>query len=117
MTTELTILGHVPGMNTLLRLHWSDRADILRKYQWELMAQKPPQHRGKIKVDLWRHSCGRGPDQDNLVSTAKTLLDALKKNKTIVDDNPSILVELNCQHVKVSRKVQPYSVLRITDIE
>ena len=98
----------VPTFNQMLRMHWGKRSRIKRDIGWTIKAapgrqswQQENPYPLRCQVDIIRKTTGRAPDPDNLVASAKLILDALVDLQIILDDTPDHL-ELNVswEHVK-----------------
>lgn len=89
----LTVTEVVPSLNKLLRMHWSARRKLIKKWQWLLWLEISRAGgldtfpKGKVEVRITRSSY-HALDQDNLNGSAKIVLDALKINRVIPDDSP-----------------------------
>lgn len=100
----------VPSQNQLLRKHWSARRRLQRKltedFHYTALEQTPVEDRSafplpKARVEIVRFSCGRSPDPDNLVASAKLILDALVDAGLLQDDSPECLeLAVDWQRVK-----------------
>lgn len=74
-------------------------------------------HVGPVKVEYFRNSAAnREMDFDNLVSSTKLIFDAIVKAGVLVDDSPKIIQELSHKHILLSRKINPFTVIIITDL-
>ena len=70
----------------------------------------PPEIKGKVRVTFTRHTV-RLMDWDNMVSTAKFPLDAIKNNGVIENDSPEFIVEFIPKQLKCRRKDQRTEIL------
>lgn len=93
MAVTLEIDGWTPpSVNRLLKAHWAESCRLKRLAVDELAvavmrtAQPPPIATTRRRVDVLATYPGTGrlPDPDNLL---KALLDALKRNRLLVDDS------------------------------
>lgn len=103
---EFTLNRILPTLNSMLRMHWSERRRHQRALAWEVLAaihgHKPPSPICPAIVYVER-CCRREPDTDNMISSVKNLLDVLcLPSRThpnglglIVDDAPA-LCTLRC---------------------
>lgn len=106
MQFEIYQLPKLP--NQLYRRHWSVVMRESKKWQ-KLVAEQMLINRWnvleplkKAKLTITRYSV-REPDFDNLVSSGKFLIDALVKNKVLIDDKVSIIGESKYLWQKVSK--------------
>ena len=74
-------------------------------YRLQVLAEVGPLHErfDKCAVTVTRHA-SRQLDWDNMGGGLKFLLDAMVKNKIIVDDNPDCVVSLDLKQEKCKRK-------------
>lgn len=119
MTTELTFPGRVVGMNAkggLLRMHWTKKKLLKRRFLWLVHEQTRAKHAGRVELKLIRYSAGVPMDYDNLVSTGKILIDAIVSAGVIIDDKEAIIAkrEYTQQKCKI---VDQRTVIIITDHE
>lgn len=98
---EIQVPEVVPSLNRLMRLHWAARRRLLKKWEWIVFAEVyrvggplAIKYEGRMRVRITRRS-GKLLDQDNLVGSAKIVLDALKNSRLIADDSP-LHIELIC---------------------
>lgn len=120
MKTTLTISAKVPsnnGKNGLLRMHWRRRGDLCTAYQWEFRKQTQNRHTGRVKIHVTHYYIGSPiADYDNLVSTIKIPMDAIKKNGIIVDDHQLITGIPTFEQVRVKRQADVKTVIEIFDL-
>lgn len=104
----------VPTLNVLLRKHWSYRTRMKKAlaadFRMEAMLQLAVEDWGlfplqRARVEIVRLACGKEPDRDNLVSSAKLILDALVAALVLKDDSPDCLV-LSVRWERVARAKQ-----------
>lgn len=121
MTTILTIPSKVPsnnGKNGLLRMHWSKRGKLRDTWTWLFLAQTHNRHKGRVTVRFIHYYTGAPiSDADNLSSTSKIPLDAMKKAGIILDDKMTIIGVPTFLQVRVKSKDQEKTVIEITDVE
>lgn len=93
---EITFPGKVPGLNGaggLLRMHWSKRKALGGLHGWQVRAAQLSPMAGPVRLELIRYSSGPQMDYDNLVSTGKSIVDAIVRNGILPDDNPQVIPE------------------------
>lgn len=102
MVIEIQVPEVAPSLNRLMRMHWSARRRVLKKWEWIVYAEVyriggpvALKYHGKVRVQIMRRSNHR-LDPDNLHGAAKLVLDALKTAKVIEDDSPAH-IELICE--------------------
>lgn len=121
MKTILTIPGKVPsnnGKNGLLRMHWRKRGKLCDSYQWVFREQTQNRHIGRVKMHVTHYYAGSPiADYDNLVSTIKIPLDAIKKNGVIVDDRQLITGIPTFEQIWVKKKNDVRTVIEIIDLQ
>ena len=119
MQTTLIIPEKVPsnnGANGLLRMHWTKRRKLCLTYQWLFRAQTQNRHLGRVQIYVTHYYRGQAiADYDNLVSTLKIPLDAIKKTGIIVDDHQLITGIPTFEQVRVKDKEQVKTVIIIKD--
>lgn len=120
MTTVLTIPEKVPsnnGNNGLLRMHWTKRREVKRRWTLLFKAQTNNRHKGRVKIHVTHYYTGRQiADFDNLTSTLKIPLDAIKDAGIIVDDHMLITGEPKFEQIRVKKKEEVKTIILITDI-
>lgn len=95
MGKELTLVIEeaAPGLNEMLRWHWSKRyKETARWSRWVWLARcqaspNPPAMLTRALVSIERRSRGQ-LDPDNLHGSCKLILDALRDQQLIEDDSP-----------------------------
>ena len=94
-----------PSNNALMRMHHRVGAKHHESYRLEIRSKVGPMHEcfDRCKVTVTRHA-SRQLDWDNMGGGLKFLLDAMVKNKIIVDDNPKCIVSLDLKQEKCTRK-------------
>lgn len=120
MKTTLTIPAKVPsnnGKGGLLRMHWRKRGQLCERYQWLFREQTQNRHIGRVQIRVTHYYTGSPlQDYDNLVSTLKIPLDAIKKNAIIVDDHQLITGVPTFEQVRVKHKRDVRTVIEIQDL-
>ncbi len=119
MTTEITFPGRVPGNNGkdgLMRMHHRKRLKLTEAYKMHIWRFTRYQHKGPVRVELTRYGYGVQPDNDNLVSTGKLLMDAFVLARVIIDDKPAIIVEPIYSFKRVGKPSEQRTEIRITDV-
>lgn len=92
----LDIPESTPSINRSRGIHWSKVHRMRAKWQWLVKAARlearifsiTPLRKAKITIERWGP---RAIDFDNFVAGAKQLLDSLKKEGFIVDDDPDCI--------------------------
>ena len=114
---EIQVPEVAPSPNRLMRLHWAARRRLLKKWEWIVFAEVyrmggplAIKYHGKLAVRITRRS-RNALDQDNLVGSAKLVLDALKNAKIIEDDSPEH-IELTC----VQERGLPQTTIQVSPI-
>lgn len=103
------------GANGLMRMHWGKRKKLLVKWQYLIMESAAgKKHKGPCSVRIVRYYAYRPLDNDNLYAAAKIPLDALRKQGIIADDDTSTMRSLQCEQVKVSKKIEQRTEITIT---
>lgn len=99
---EIQVPEIAPSLNRLVRMHWSARRRLLKKWEWIVFAEVyrvggplAIKYHGKMRVSIIRRS-HHVLDHDNLHGAAKLVLDALKAARVIEDDSPDH-IELHCE--------------------
>lgn len=120
MITVLTIPEKVPsnnGKNGLLRMHWTDRKKLCERYQLIFMSQSRNRHLGRVTIHVTHYYIGSSiADYDNLVSTLKIPLDAIRKIGIIVDDHQLITGVPTFEQIRVKKEIDVKTVIIIKDI-
>lgn len=120
MKTTLTIPSKVPsnnGSNGLLRMPWQKRGKLCESYQWLFKEQTQNRHLGRVKIHITHYYTGSPiQDYDNLVSTIKIPLDAIKKNAILVDDHQLITGIPTFEQIRVKHKREVRTVIEISDL-
>ena len=89
---KLWLPGHVtPSLNELLGQHWSQLHRLKREARLAL------------RVRITRHAC-RVLDADNFAGGCKFLIDAMRHERLIPDDDPASIT-LAFEQVRVSHRV------------
>ena len=97
LTFNLPLAPGLNGSGGLMRLHWRKLRKLRDSFAYGILAdilQLPPADRSAFPlpmatVTITRVACGVRPDDDNLRSSAKLILDALVDARVLVDDSPS----------------------------
>lgn len=120
MITVLVIPEKVPsnnGKNGLLRMHWTQRKKLCERYQLLFMSQSRNRHLGRVSIHVTHYYIGSPiADYDNVVSTLKIPLDAIKKAGFIVDDHQLITGVPTFEQIRVKKKIDVRTVIIIKDI-
>lgn len=75
-----------PGLNVMLREHFSKRKKRKETIQWCIIQQGLVNHKGRVEL-TYKRTSRRLLDDDNNAASAKSFLDALVKCGVIVDDS------------------------------
>jgi Holliday junction resolvase RusA-like endonuclease len=80
-----------PSANELLRMSWQKRHKLLKDFSWLIVQEVGNRHSvlNGVHITITRKTCGVAPDPDNLVASAKLILDGLQRAGVIKDDSPS----------------------------
>lgn len=119
MTTILQIPGRVPsnnGKDGLLRMHYRQKAEL--KGIWTMLFRsqaRGKKHEGPVLITITRYCVKALEDFDNLVSTMKIPMDAVKAAGIIVDDKMRVIGQPEFRQVLVGNKLQEKYVIEITD--
>jgi Holliday junction resolvase RusA-like endonuclease len=95
-------------------MHWAQRRNV--NNEWAMLVRMMTQNNGNLPVAkepceiviTW--NVARQMDLDNSVARAKPLLDALKSNGIISDDNPRVVSKLTVLQNIVARDKQGVAV-------
>ena len=118
MTWIIKVEAATPSPNELNRMHWAERRRLKETFGWLLASAlnklpKIPKATGPRKLIIERH--GRKVlDQDNLVSGAKAVVDCIKEQRLILDDNPRDC-RMEFRQV-ISRRDVPHTVIYLEDV-
>ena len=105
-TLEFSIDQLTP-LNSADNTHWRKRNKTKKQFEilvWQqILNRRPVLPLRFARVQIVRHSTNE-PDYDNLVSSAKFLLDALVNNGVIRDDKPGVIGRPECHWQKAAPK-------------
>ena len=106
-----------PGLNGpkgLIRMHFATYAKVKDVWTWHL---KKERHKAPdvCAITIERYYCSQPMDIDNLYSTCKIPLDAMKAAKIIVDDNPACVASLRCLQFKVKTRKEECTWILVED--
>lgn len=110
---RIIFAGVIHGLNGskgLMQQHWAMARKEKEKFTARVKSLNPPQITGQVRLTMIRHTV-RFMDIDNLCSTIKLPLDAIRNNKVIQDDGPEIIAEFIPRQVKCRRKDQRTEIL------
>lgn len=115
----LTIPEATPSRNKFHHKHW--RVESASKKRWGLMilvAAKlakaaPAQGMRRVRIDRYG---SRRLDEDNFIGGAKGILDSLKEQKLIIDDNADG-IELLWRQMKPEPRQKAFTTITLEDIE
>lgn len=98
-------------------MHWSRRLKLKEIWTQLFLNQTDNRHSGKVRIHFTHYYRGRAiEDADNLTSTSKIPLDAIKEAKIITDDKMSIIGMPTFSQVKVKLLSQVKTVIEIEDL-
>lgn len=118
MTWTITVEAATPSPNELNRMHWTERRRLKETFGWllvEALSKLPkiPKATGPRRLVIERHG-RKAMDQDNLAGGAKGLIDCIKEQKLILDDNPSVC-QMEFRQV-VERRGGPHTVIILEEV-
>lgn len=96
-----------PGLNGpkgLIRMHFAAYGKVKDTWTWHLKSHPKSPAPEKCSIVIERYYCSQPMDIDNLYSTCKIPLDAMKAAKMIVDDNPHCVTSLRVLQFKVATR-------------
>jgi len=105
----ITIPLLAPSLNGdkgLMRMHFQAYKKVRDKWQVLIMEETRKRITEPVRVQIIRYYASQPLDLDNLYAACKVPLDALRKTKVIIEDNPDIIVDLNCKQVKVGTRAE-----------
>ena len=119
MTWTIILPFATPSLNEIQGQHWAFAKRQKEAIAWSLRSAlnrqaQIPVATGKRRVSIERTGRGR-MDRDNLIGGFKWLIDAIKAERHIVDDDDDHL-ELIALPQVVSRKVFPSTTIILEDI-
>ncbi|AXE16240.1 hypothetical protein DR864_00410 [Runella rosea] len=121
MKTIVTIPEKVPsnnGKRGLLRMHWSRRGDLKKKWTRLFLTQPHNIHTGRVKIHFTHYHRGMAiQDAENLSSTSKIPLDALVAAGIITDDKMKVIGTPTFSQVRVKENHQVQTIIEIEDLE
>jgi len=103
-----------PSTNVDRKKHWAERMPIKNILLFQIYAQKPMKHEGKVRITYTRYST-KLMDADNLGTSYKSAGDILVRIGCIVDDSPDY-VEFEPKQIKVAHRNQQKITIQITDL-
>lgn len=113
------LINHVPLLPNKTRgHHW--KTLMGEKQKWvklianHFIGRTPIAPLSKCNIRMVRMTCIE-PDYDNLVASYKVVLDALTKNRIIIDDNPSVILNQDYYWTKVKRG-QKSTLIKIQEV-
>ena len=118
MTWIIKVEAPTPSPNELNRMHWVERRRLKESFGWLLVSAlnkmpKIPKATGPRHLVIERHG-RKALDEDNLAGGAKGLIDCIKEQKLILDDNPQDC-RMEFRQV-VSRRDGPHTVIYLEEI-
>ncbi|HET6606727.1 MAG TPA: hypothetical protein VFG62_08670 [Rhodopila sp.] len=117
----------LPLLNVQLRQHWANRAAVKKDLAWEVLAvlgrARPAAPIEFAQVTIWRHSI-QAPDWDNLVASAKNLLDVLQPASErhpyglgVIASDDQAHLKLAVHHVKAKTRTEQCTLVRIRPLD
>jgi len=118
MTWIIKVEAATPSPNELNRMHWAERRRLKETFGWLLASAlnklpKIPKATGPRRLVIERHG-RKAMDQDNLAGGAKGLIDCIREQKLVLDDNPNVC-QMEFRQI-VSRKDGPHTLIYLEDI-
>lgn len=101
--STIILKGLSPGMNELLRKHFTFRKKVLENYIMRLRALQVRSFGNKVNVTFTRYSSVL-MDWDNMCSSFKIPGDALKGAGIITDDSPLVIINFLPKQEKCRKK-------------
>ena len=83
--------------------------------QWMIKSQGVKPFQGAVVINIVRHAC-QLMDWDNFYGAFKPFGDALRKNGIISNDDPSVIVRLTGEQMKVKSHKEEKLIIQIRDI-
>ncbi|KKN11549.1 hypothetical protein LCGC14_1025400 [marine sediment metagenome] len=90
------------GKKGLLRIHWSKRERIKKKFMWLIKMQKTPKISSKVNLVLFNYAVHL-MDWDNLAGRLKIVGDAMVGLGLLEDDSPEFIVDFDMKQEKVHK--------------
>jgi len=115
---EITVHELAPGLNGsngLIRMHFRSYGKV--KDRWQLLLREAAGTRrapDPCHIHMHRYYCGQPMDIDNLYSTCKIPLDAMRAVKIIREDDPSVVSSITMTQSKVAKRTEQRTVITIT---
>ena len=117
MKGEIALLA--PSQNELLRMHWAKRKSRKAAVGWFIIEQfgrlPPSKALKRAKVYITRVAMGKEPDPDNLVASAKLILDALQDCNIIADDSPEH-IDLDVRWQRAAKKADQKTIIEVLPV-
>ena len=101
---KITILGHLPSGNQLLRMHWAKRRKMIEQWAWAVKKglQKAninyvgntSYFKSPVSISATvfiKDQRGKKDDSNIITSLDKLIIDNMVKQKIFVDDSPDYL--------------------------
>ena len=104
-----------PGMNALMRMHFRTYGKLRDKWKLMLMAETRAKVLGPCEIFIDRYYASQPLDLDNLWSSCKIPLDAMRGAGIIPDDNTKIVTSLKCDQFKVANRAEQRTQIVIRD--
>lgn len=100
-----------------MRMHFGEYKKEKVKWQWWLKKEagtlKAP---SPCRIEMHRHYAKQPMDIDNLYSTAKIPLDAMRECGILAEDNPDHVESLSMKQFKVAKIIHEKTVIIITPV-
>ena len=114
-TSEISFPFATPSLNTTKSEHWKKKTIRRKRYESYIFAANLTPHMGRVRLEVYRHST-RTLDYDNFFGGGKDLVDAFKNLGIIKDDTTDIIAESHYEQVRVLKREQAMTVVRIIDL-
>lgn len=118
MRTEITLQRLTPmlnGKNGLKRMHHQKYKKIRDDVALEIRSETKQKHKGEVVIRFIRYSTAQ-PDWDNLYSAFKVIGDGLVTAGIIRDDSMDVVLDLNADWKKVSKRKYQRTEIIIEDV-
>ena len=118
MNQTITIHDLPPGLNGkggLKRMHHHQYAKIRDSWHYQILAEKPSKHKGKVRITYTRYST-HVSDPDNVAASFKVVGDGLVSNGVLKDDSFDVITDFIVRWEKVKSKAKQRIEVEIQDI-
>lgn len=104
------------GSNGLIRMHFTTYKKVKDKWTRAIRERCNARASTPCSILVERYYATHAMDLDNLYSTVKIPLDALRSSGVIPEDDPSCVEALKVVQIKVAKKVDQHTRITITSI-